>query len=132
MAYSAFWPLSIQNSNSRIDIIPPFSSDGNAKPQYFWGVGNLGNTAIKQSSADRVREILSVLDFFSAPFGTQEYVLLNYGIEGTDFKYGPDGNPIPTANGFYNAPCRGASLPALPRSTIHLSGRLTTPTDPCC
>lgn len=41
----------------------------------------------KQSSPDRVREILRFMDFISAPFGTEEWRTVNYGVEGVHVNY---------------------------------------------
>jgi putative aldouronate transport system substrate-binding protein len=53
----------------------------------------------KDLSEDQVRELLDVMNFCSAPYGTKEYELLNYGVEGVDFNYGDDGIPVFTASG---------------------------------
>jgi putative aldouronate transport system substrate-binding protein len=53
----------------------------------------------KDLSKEQVEEFLDFCNFASAPFGTTEYELLNYGVEGTDFNYGPDGVPVYTASG---------------------------------
>lgn len=53
-------------------------------------------TAIrKQSSPDRVREILRFIDYIAAPFGTAEWRSVNYGIEGEHVNY-VDGAPVIT------------------------------------
>ncbi|MEV7399997.1 extracellular solute-binding protein [Streptomyces sp. NPDC091267] len=59
----------------------------------------LQNTHIKQASGDRVREILALADFAASPFGSQEYTLLNYGVEGRDFTRDAKGNPALTKQG---------------------------------
>jgi hypothetical protein len=39
------------------------------------------------------------LNFVAAPFGTEEYQLLNYGARGQDFEFDQGGNPILTELG---------------------------------
>ncbi|MFW6596918.1 extracellular solute-binding protein [Propionibacteriaceae bacterium Y2011] len=39
----------------------------------------------KQDSDDKVRELLRVADYLASPFGTKEFVDINYGIEGTHY-----------------------------------------------
>lgn len=52
--------------------------------------------ALKKAKQSRIKEVLHVLDFFASPFGTKEYLTMNYGVEGTDYTLrGTD--PIPTA-----------------------------------
>ncbi|MEU1469313.1 extracellular solute-binding protein [Streptomyces sp. NPDC005761] len=59
----------------------------------------LQNTHIKQASGDRVREILAFADFAASPFGSLEYTLINYGVEGKDFTRDAKGNPALTKQG---------------------------------
>ena len=37
---------------------------------------------------------LALINWLSAPFGTAEYILKNFGVEGKDFTLDADGNPI--------------------------------------
>lgn len=51
-----------------------------------------------KAEPDRVREFLRVLNYLYAPFGSQEYLLKTFGVEGVDFTF--DGSePIPTEQG---------------------------------
>jgi putative aldouronate transport system substrate-binding protein len=45
---------------------------------------------------ERTQELLRVLDWCAAPFGSTEYQLINYGLEGVHFTRAPDGSPVPT------------------------------------
>ena len=49
----------------------------------------------KQESPERVREILRVLDYFAAPYGTEEYLRFNYGPSNKYYNI-TDGVPIAT------------------------------------
>lgn len=53
--------------------------------------GSFGFTAIPSSVKDqnRVKELLRILDYLAAPFGSEEYNFLNYGIEGVDSQKDP-------------------------------------------
>ncbi|MDE3077567.1 MAG: hypothetical protein KGJ86_19270, partial [Chloroflexota bacterium] len=59
---------------------------------------------LKKASPDRVKEILGVLNYLGAPFGSQESLLLNYGIENTDFSFDAQGNPASKPSGFATHP----------------------------
>jgi ABC-type glycerol-3-phosphate transport system substrate-binding protein len=59
----------------------------------------LENTHVKKASADRVRQVLALADFAASPFGSLEYTLINYGVEGTDFTRDAKGNPALTEQG---------------------------------
>jgi putative aldouronate transport system substrate-binding protein len=44
----------------------------------------------------RTEELLRVLDWCAAPFGSQEFELNRYGVEGSHFTRAPDGSPVQT------------------------------------
>jgi putative aldouronate transport system substrate-binding protein len=80
----------------RMRAIVPFSRDGTAKPVHYLGPGTALLTVLKKADANRVKELLGVLNYFSAPFGTAEFLLIWYGIEGKQFSFDANGNPIAT------------------------------------
>lgn len=95
--YSA-WPVfytQYEASEPGLDIggmIPPAFETG-MTPKLWSGSGYFSYSAISKASDDRIREILRILNWFAAPFGTQEYLLRKYGIEGKQFDM-KDGAPI--------------------------------------
>jgi putative aldouronate transport system substrate-binding protein len=54
---------------------------------------------VKQSTPDRTKMLLRVLNYLAAPFGTQEWALLSYGVKGTDYAFDGNGNPVATTQG---------------------------------
>jgi putative aldouronate transport system substrate-binding protein len=99
---TVFWPQAARlGPNVRIRGVDPFSADGKAKPNFFLGIGNFGNTYIPKASADRVKELLGVLDYLAAPFGTQEQMLMSYGLPSADYNLSSDGDPLPVASNSY-------------------------------
>ena len=84
---------------SHITLVPPFSADGQTKPVYYFGRPNFGITLVKKASDARVKEMLRLLNFIASPFGSQEYQLLFYGVEGKSFNYDDQGNPGPHRSG---------------------------------
>ncbi|WP_369202815.1 extracellular solute-binding protein [Streptomyces sp. PU-14G] len=60
---------------------------------------SLSTTFIKKAPAARVKQLLALADFVAAPFGSEEYTLINYGVEGTDFTRDGNGNPVLTKRG---------------------------------
>jgi putative aldouronate transport system substrate-binding protein len=74
----------------------PFSKDGKGRAAQFLGTGGSGIVALKKASADRVRELLGIVNYLAAPMGTTEQLLLQYGVDGAEFKRDADGNPVPT------------------------------------
>jgi putative aldouronate transport system substrate-binding protein len=80
----------------RMRALAPFSRDGTAKPVHHLGPGTALLTVMKKADPNRVKELLGVLNFFAAPFGTAEFLLIWYGIEGKQFSFDANGNPIAT------------------------------------
>ncbi|HLZ30695.1 MAG TPA: extracellular solute-binding protein [Chloroflexota bacterium] len=99
-ALIAQWPLLAgENPSARLRVIHPFSADGKSKPIYHTGPSNFGMSFIKKGSVDRVKLLLRVLNYIAAPFSSQEWALLNYGVEGTHFNRNPQGVPVLTEKG---------------------------------
>lgn len=71
-------------------IVPPKFNGGGKAPKFLGG-GVYSMTAIKKSTKDHAKDLLRILDWLAAPFGTEEYLFTNYGtkdagytLKGTD------------------------------------------------
>jgi putative aldouronate transport system substrate-binding protein len=74
-------------------VLPKWDGGGQSKQRLGPGLSNI--TVIKKGSKARVEELLRVANYLSAPFGTQEYLLMEYGVK--DIGYTLEGtNPILT------------------------------------
>jgi len=76
-------------------ILPPGHDGGD--PVTYRGPGFAGFTGIPAKvgqDKDRLAELLRVMDYWCAPFGSQEYTFVNYGIEGRHFKFNAAGSPV--------------------------------------
>jgi putative aldouronate transport system substrate-binding protein len=99
---TVFWPQAARlGPNIRIRGVDPFSADGKSKPIFSLGIGNFGNTYVNKAAPDRTKELLGALNFLAAPFGTQEQMLMSYGLPDTDYALSPDGDPLPLAANSY-------------------------------
>jgi putative aldouronate transport system substrate-binding protein len=77
-----FWRRGLKNAPAYNFIpLPPFAAQAGGKPTHFLGAGFLSTNALKKGSDDRIRELLRVFDFLAAPFGSQEDLLLQYGLK---------------------------------------------------
>jgi putative aldouronate transport system substrate-binding protein len=81
----------------------PIAAQAGSKPIYFLGRGSGGPIVLKKAPEARIRELLGILDFFATPFGTQEHLLLRYGIKDADYTLDDSGNPILTERGQTNS-----------------------------
>jgi putative aldouronate transport system substrate-binding protein len=76
-------------------MVPPGFDGGKGVTYNGTGFGSIA--AIPASlgkDPERVKELLRVLDYFSAPFGSEEYTFLTFGIEGVHHTLQPDGTRI--------------------------------------
>jgi putative aldouronate transport system substrate-binding protein len=75
------------NGGFDLDLGRPYGP----QPTPWRGPGLFGYVAFKKASPDRIKLLLRICDYLSAPFGTKEYELVNYGVEGVHFTKDADG-----------------------------------------
>jgi putative aldouronate transport system substrate-binding protein len=92
-----------QKPPRRFTVIKPFSASVSGKPQHFITAGTVAYNLVKRSSPERTREILRIMNYLAAPFGSQEDLLLTYGLRDQDYTLDADGNPVPAQAGLNNA-----------------------------
>jgi putative aldouronate transport system substrate-binding protein len=59
--------------------------------------------ALKKNSPDKIQEILRIMNWLASPFGSQEDLLLTYGMKDQDYSLDPKGNPVPSKDGISRA-----------------------------
>ncbi|MGC5170073.1 extracellular solute-binding protein [Microbacterium sp. DT81.1] len=84
--------------NFAIEGMLPFSYDGKVEPTHLSAGVTPHFMAITKTDEKRVKELLRVLDWLAAPFGSTEYELRNFGIEGQTFDF-VDGTPQVNSQG---------------------------------
>ncbi|MFG2884736.1 hypothetical protein ACGFYV_21005 [Streptomyces sp. NPDC048297] len=87
---------------------------------------SLQNCFVTKAGAERVKEILRLADFAASPFGSVEYTLINYGVEGTDSSGTPTAPPSSPSRAPRTSRCPGANWPRPPPP----SSARRTPTPP--
>jgi putative aldouronate transport system substrate-binding protein len=99
-SWNDFWLRGLQQQPpTNFDIILPFSADANTKVQSFITGGYISTNVMKKASDDRVKELLRIVDYLAKPFGTQEDLLITYGLAPADYTIAADGNPSLTTDG---------------------------------
>jgi putative aldouronate transport system substrate-binding protein len=94
-----FWEAGLKlNPPTKLRIVPPFAHDG-GQARYFTGPASFGFSILKNGSPDRIREMLRLMDYFAAPFGSEEHLLLHYGVKDVHFTLDDNGNPNLTQKG---------------------------------
>lgn len=53
----------------------------------------------KDLTPDRIKVVLAMMNYLAAPFGTKEYLAVQYGKEGRNYTLDGDGQPIPDPEG---------------------------------
>jgi putative aldouronate transport system substrate-binding protein len=102
LSYPAeFWDVGLRaNPPVKIRVLDPVSHDGSKPIRHRFAGGLYGRiTAIKNGPPERVKELLRVMDYIAAPFGSQESLLMEYGVESIDFTFDGQGNPVKTEKG---------------------------------
>jgi putative aldouronate transport system substrate-binding protein len=100
VAYQTAWErANAADPNFKPRAVLPFSKDGQGRAAQYVGLGSTGTIGLKKASAERIKELLGVLNYLAAPVGTTEALLLQYGVEGPDFTRDANGNPVPTPQG---------------------------------
>jgi len=105
-AWNAYQQLYVDQAakiNQTYRIIPPFGHDGKAGGNLL-GPGNFGWVLIKKSNPDRVRELLRVVDYLAAPFGSEEFMVTKFGLKDTHYTFNDKGIPNFTPQGAADLP----------------------------
>jgi putative aldouronate transport system substrate-binding protein len=76
--------------------LAPFAAHDGAKPVHHLGPGFLVTLGMKKAPPDRLKELLSIVDWLTAPFGSAEDLLLTYGMPGVDHTLDESGRPLAT------------------------------------
>ena len=93
----------MQNPPNHYRMLKPFPAFDGGKPQAFMTGGFVAMNALKKGSPERVKELLRIMNVLAAPFGSQEDVLLSYGVKDQDYALDAKGNPVPNAEGINRA-----------------------------
>jgi putative aldouronate transport system substrate-binding protein len=102
--WNDLWRRGLQQTTPRrYTFMQPFSANASETPRHFLTAGTIAYNIIKKGSPERVKEVLRIMNYLAAPFGTQEDLLLSYGLRDQDYTLDADGNPAPTPAGIANS-----------------------------
>ena len=82
----------------KINLLTPPAAQG-VKAQYYNGRPAFAISFLKKAPEARIKMLLRVLDYIAAPFGSDEYLVVRYGVKGRDWEPDANGNPILTKTG---------------------------------
>jgi putative aldouronate transport system substrate-binding protein len=102
--YNDFWRKGLlQQPPNHYRMLKPFAAFDGGKPQAFMTGGFVAMNALKKAAPERIKELLRIMNFLAAPFGSQEDLLLSYGLKDQDYSLDARGNPVPNADGINRA-----------------------------
>ena len=85
------------NPDWNMTPFPVVAADG-GDPVVYKAAGATICSYLKKSDDDgTIEELLGAANFLAAPFGTEEYQLVNYGVEGLHYDFDETGQTVPTA-----------------------------------
>jgi len=105
-SWNDFWRrgLTLVNTPKHFKPLDPFRATAGDKPVSFLTPGGYSSSNVmKKASPERIKELLRIMDWLAAPFGSEEDMLLHYGIANQDYSLDPKGNPIPSQDGLMRA-----------------------------
>ncbi len=93
-----FFNLSV-DPKMKIGGVTPVKFDSSSEPHPWQRTPAFSITAVKKGSDDRIKMLLEIANYLAAPFGSEEYLFINFGIKGTDWTYDKNGEPATTPKG---------------------------------
>src|ERR1051326_2638431 len=94
-----FPPANKPGPPGKCRVVSPFGPTADIKPTFWGAPAAFGYAVLKKASPERIKELLRVLNWIASPFGSQEYLLMYYGVKDVDYSLDDDGNPVLTMQG---------------------------------
>jgi putative aldouronate transport system substrate-binding protein len=92
-----FWQQGqVINPPTRFKMLTPWHAVEGQKAIQFLGTGFVSMNVLKKAQPERIKEILRVLNWLASPFGSEEALMLSYGVKDQDYTLDEQGNPKPT------------------------------------
>ncbi|MEU4013197.1 extracellular solute-binding protein [Streptomyces pseudogriseolus] len=87
-----------QNADFEMEAFDYFGPDGGDPTLWAVQPSNIFTFVSKKASEQQVKDFLALCNFCAAPYGTKEFMLTAYGVEGTDYTLSK-GLPVKTQQG---------------------------------
>ncbi|WP_026530204.1 extracellular solute-binding protein [Haematomicrobium sanguinis] len=103
----------VSGRNETLKCIIPFAYDGSDPIAHADNIV-YSNVALKKNDPEKIKAALGVANFMAAPFGSAEYLLYTFGVEGQDYTMDENNNPVPSKGSDANTgvPWRYLAAPA--------------------
>jgi putative aldouronate transport system substrate-binding protein len=110
------------NKNYRRGAFNIIAADGRSKPQLFLAKSTSELSYLNANlKPEQIEELLAVANYLAAPYGSAEYTMVNYGVEGTHYTM-VNGVPTATEDGKKNVQAQTFPFLAAPPQVISNPG----------
>jgi putative aldouronate transport system substrate-binding protein len=127
-AWAPFYEENVAGPAFRINGMLPPDYDSGSKAVTWQQDPSFSFTAFKKASKSRIRELLKIVNWLAAPFGSTEYLLKNYGISGVDWTR-QDGDVVATQTGIAEVGGLGVGYVGAPPDVIYAPGEVQATKD---
>jgi putative aldouronate transport system substrate-binding protein len=124
--YPAWWQFYVQNiagPTFKIGAIVPPNYDSGSTAVTWQGNPAFSYTALKKAGDARIRQLLKLCNWLAAPFGSTEYLLKTYGVEGVDWQRNSAGDAALTKTGQSEVPGLGTGYVAAAPYVLYYAGQ---------
>lgn len=86
--YQNYVNTTLANPNASMAGVVPPPYNGKKAHQVYWNSSGIFSNlfcGIAKASKSRIETLLQICDYRAAPFGSKEYMLMSYGVEGHDY-----------------------------------------------
>ncbi|MEV7786518.1 extracellular solute-binding protein [Streptomyces sp. NPDC088106] len=87
-----------QNPDFEMEAFDIFGADGGDPTLWAVQPANIFTFVSKKATEQQIKDFLALCNFCAAPYGTKEFMLTAYGVEGTDYTF-EGGLPVKTQQG---------------------------------
>jgi putative aldouronate transport system substrate-binding protein len=124
--YPAWWQFYVQNvagPGFKVGAFLPPNYDAGTTAVTWQGNPAFSYTAVKKAGAARIKQLLKLCNWLAAPFGSAEYLMKNYGVEGVDWQRNAAGDAALTTTGQGEVPGLAAQYICSPPYVLYYAGQ---------
>ncbi|MGH3169672.1 MAG: extracellular solute-binding protein, partial [Trebonia sp.] len=120
-AWAPYYEENVAGPSFRIGGMLPPDYDSGSKAVTWQQNPSFSFTAFKKAPKSRIKQLLKILNWMAAPFGSAEYLLKNYGVSGVDWTR-PGGDVAATQTGIAEVGGLGVGYVGAPPDVIYAPG----------
>jgi putative aldouronate transport system substrate-binding protein len=120
-AWAPFYEENVAGPSFRIGGMLPPDYDSGSKAVTWQQNPSFSFTAFKKAPKSRIKQLLKILNWMAAPFGSAEYLLKNYGVSGVDWTR-QGGDVVATQTGLAEVGGLGVGYVGAPPDVVYAPG----------